>query len=111
MIGVKSSKDPRAGIQNGWVKALLGQWTQINKDLNFPFSFWALKYLVLIGIIIGAFFIPEDPAGTFGTTWMYFGLVGGFLFILIQLVLVVDFAHRWAESWVEKYEETSSKGW
>nr|CAG4636224.1 EOG090X07ET [Eubosmina coregoni]SVE69841.1 EOG090X07ET [Eubosmina coregoni] len=90
MIGVRSSKDPRAGIQNG---------------------FWAIKYLVLIGTIIGAFFIPEDEAGTFGTTWMYFGLVGGFFFILIQLVLVVDFAHRWAESWVEKYEETNSKAW
>ena len=33
------------------------------------------------------------------------------MFILIQLVLVIDFAHRWAESWVEKYEETSSKSW
>jgi len=90
MIGVKSSKDPRAGIQNG---------------------FWALKYLVLIGTIVGAFFIPEDENGTFGTTWMYFGLIGGFLFILIQLILVIDFAHRWAESWVERYEETSSKSW
>jgi len=90
MIGVHSSKDPRAGIQNG---------------------FWAIKYLVLIGTIIGAFFIPEDETGTFGTTWMYFGLIGGFFFILIQLVLVIDFAHRWAESWVEKYEETNSKTW
>lgn len=90
MIGVRNSKDPRAGIQNG---------------------FWAIKYLVLIGAIVGAFFIPEDEAGTFGTTWMYFGLIGGFFFILIQLVLVVDFAHRWAESWVEKYEETNSKAW
>nr|CAG4644840.1 EOG090X07ET [Leptodora kindtii] len=90
MIGVKSSKDPRAGIQNG---------------------FWAIKYLVLIGTIIGAFFIPEDGSGTFGTTWMYFGLIGGFLFILIQLVLVIDFAHRWAESWVAKYEESDSKAW
>nr|CAG4647102.1 EOG090X07ET [Megafenestra aurita]SVE92432.1 EOG090X07ET [Megafenestra aurita] len=90
MIGVRNSKDPRAGIQNG---------------------FWAIKYLVLIGAIVGAFFIPEDDKGTFGTTWMYFGLIGGFCFILIQLVLVVDFAHRWAESWVEKFEETNSKTW
>nr|CAG4640911.1 EOG090X07ET [Eulimnadia texana] len=90
MIGVKSSRDFRAGIQNG---------------------FWGLKYLVLIGTMVGAFFIPEDDSSTFGTTWMYFGLIGAFLFILIQLVLVVDFAHRWAESWVEKYEETNSKGW
>lgn len=90
MIGVRNSKDPRAGIQNG---------------------FWGIKYLVLIGTIVGAFFIPEDQQGTFGTTWMYFGLIGGFFFILIQLVLVVDFAHRWAESWVEKYEETNSKSW
>ncbi|XP_069975523.1 serine incorporator 3 isoform X4 [Penaeus vannamei] len=87
MIGVKSSKDPRAGIQNG---------------------FWAIKYLVLIGAIIGAFFIPH---GQFGQVWMYFGMIGGFLFILIQLVLIIDFAHSWAESWVDRYEETESRGW
>ncbi|RXG60455.1 Serine incorporator 1 [Armadillidium vulgare] len=79
MIGVKSSKDPRAGIQNG---------------------FWAFKYLILIGIAIGAFFIP---GGEFGQVWMYFGMIGGFLFIIIQLVLIIDFAHSWAESWVDKY--------
>ncbi|XP_063223816.1 serine incorporator 1 isoform X2 [Bacillus rossius redtenbacheri] len=87
MIGVKSSKDPRAGIQNG---------------------FWGLKYLLVIGGIIGAFFIPE---GSFGTTWMYFGMIGGFMFIIIQLILIVDFAHSWAERWVGNYEETESKGW
>lgn len=87
MIGVKSSKDPRAGIQNG---------------------FWAIKYLILIGGIIGAFFIPR---GEFGTVWMYFGMIGGFLFILIQLVLIIDFAHSWAETWVDKYEENESRGW
>lgn len=87
MIGVRSSKDPRAGIQNG---------------------FWGIKYLIIIGGMIGAFFIP---GGTFGMVWMYFGMIGGFLFILIQLVLIIDFAHSWAEAWVGNYEETDSKGW
>lgn len=42
---------------------------------------------------------------------MYFGMIGGFLFILIQLILIVDFAHSLAETWVGNYEETESKGW
>lgn len=87
MIGVKSSKDPRAGIQNG---------------------FWGIKYLVVIGGIIGAFFIPE---GSFGYTWMIFGMIGGFCFIVIQLILIIDFAHAWAEKWVSNYEESQSRGW
>ena len=46
-----------------------------------------------------------------GEVWMYFGMIGGFLFILIQLVLIVDFAHSWAEAWLGNYEETDNKGW
>ncbi|CAH2068736.1 unnamed protein product, partial [Iphiclides podalirius] len=87
MLGVKSSKDPRAGVQNG---------------------FWGIKYLVVIGGIIGAFFIPE---GQFASTWMVFGMIGGFCFIIIQLILIIDFAHSWAEKWVSNYEESQSRGW
>lgn len=88
MIGVKTSKDGRAGIQNG---------------------FWAIKYLVLIGLMVGSFYMGD--AETFGSVWMYFGMVGGSLFILIQLILIIDFAHGWASSWVAQFEETGSKGW
>ena len=42
MINVKTSNDPRAGIQNG---------------------FWAIKFIIIIGGMIGSFFIP---VGTFG---------------------------------------------
>ena len=39
---------------------------------------------------------------------MYFGMIGGFLFILIQLILIIDFAHSWAEAWMGNYEETDN---
>lgn len=66
----------------------------------FFYSFWGIKYLLVIGGIIGAFFIPE---GQFASTWMVFGMIGGFGFIVIQLILIIDFAHSWAERWVCKY--------
>jgi hypothetical protein len=40
---------------------------------------------------------------------MYVGLIGAFLFILVQLVLIIDFAHGLAESWVDHYEATESR--
>ncbi|XP_035765589.1 serine incorporator 2-like [Neolamprologus brichardi] len=43
MIRVRSSKDPRAAIQNG---------------------FWFFKFLVLVGITVGAFFIPDGDFNT-----------------------------------------------
>ncbi|XP_075867368.1 serine incorporator 2 [Nelusetta ayraudi] len=87
MIRVRSSKDPRAAIQNG---------------------FWFFKFLLLVGITVGAFFIP---VGQFTTVWYYFGVVGSFTFILIQLILLIDFAHSWNQSWVQKAEEGNSRCW
>lgn len=40
---------------------------------------------------------------------MYFGMVGGVLFILIQLVLLVDFANIWNASWLVGVE--NNKCW
>lgn len=79
MVGVKSSRDGRAAIQNG---------------------FWGLKFLIVIGIAICAFFIQNE---SFGSWMMWIGLIGGFAFIIIQLILLIDFAHNWADIWVGKY--------
>ncbi|TNN86121.1 Serine incorporator 1 [Liparis tanakae] len=87
MILVRSSKDPRAAVQNG---------------------FWFFKLLLLVGITVGAFFIPD---GIFNTVWYYFGMVGSFTFIIIQLILLVDFVHSWNQSWLEKAENGNSKCW
>uniref|UniRef100_A0A3Q3WRH5 Uncharacterized protein n=1 Tax=Mola mola TaxID=94237 RepID=A0A3Q3WRH5_MOLML len=87
MIGVRSSKDLRASIQNG---------------------FWFFKFLILIGITVGAFFIPD---GTFHTVWFYFGVIGSFIFIIIQLTLLIDFAHSWNKMWLENAENSNNKCW
>ncbi|MED6286461.1 hypothetical protein CHARACLAT_006311 [Characodon lateralis] len=87
MIRVRNSRDPRAVIQNG---------------------FWFFKFLILVGITVGAFFIPD---GTFHTVWFYFGVVGSFIFILIQLILLIDFAHSWNKIWVGNAAETQNKCW
>lgn len=63
---------------------------------------------MVFAIAFGAFFIKAD---WFGPTWMRIGMIGGCFYILIQLILIVDFAHSWAESWVERYEENESKSW
>nr|CAH8865846.1 unnamed protein product [Trichobilharzia regenti] len=85
MIRVHSSRDWRAKLQNG---------------------FWFFKYLCWLGLLIGAFFIPVEG---FTNTWMVVGMIGGSLYILVQLVLLVDFAHSWNENWITQYEDTDNK--
>jgi hypothetical protein len=85
MLFVKNSKDPRNGIQNG---------------------FWLFKILIILAICVGAFFIPSQG---FAPALMVIGSICGFLFILIQLILLIDFAHSWNEKWVGKGEDGSKK--
>jgi len=64
-------------------------------------NFWSIKILVIVGACIGAFFIPNVFFEYYG--WVALGASG--IFILVQLILLVDFAHTWAENWGGKYEE------
>ncbi|XDV52120.1 hypothetical protein PO909_020884, partial [Leuciscus waleckii] len=87
MINVKNSRGPRAAIHNG---------------------FWFFKIAVMIAVTVGAFYIPDEP---FTRMWFIVGTCGAFCFILIQLVLLIDFAHSWNESWVDKMEKENTKRW
>jgi len=85
LIGVKNSSDFRSSVQDGW---------------------WPVKFMILVGITIAAFFIPN-------TFFVYYGwvmVVGSAIFILIQLVLLVEFAYQWNESWVLKMENEDGEG-
>lgn len=87
-ICVKSSKDPRAKLHNG---------------------FWLFKVILFIGPMIGGFFLPWDQMAT---GWMVVGMIGAFIFILVQLVLLVDFAYAWNDKFLERAEEGNGhRGW
>ncbi|KAM6147658.1 serine incorporator 3 [Erethizon dorsatum] len=87
MLKVKTSKDPRAAVHNG---------------------FWFFKIAAIVGIMVGSFYIPEGP---FTSVLFVVGLVGAAFFILIQLVLLVDLAHSWNEAWVNRMEEGNPRVW
>ncbi|ESO88172.1 hypothetical protein LOTGIDRAFT_165915 [Lottia gigantea] len=81
---VPNSNHWRASVQNGY---------------------WFFKFVFLCCLCTGAFFIP--PA--YNIYLMYLGMVGGFIFILLQLILLVDFTHTWNAKWVNrkgKYRST-----
>ncbi|RPA82075.1 TMS membrane protein/tumor differentially expressed protein [Ascobolus immersus RN42] len=87
LIGVNSSKEPRAAIQNGY---------------------WGPKIIVWLLLVVGTFLIPESFFMIWGN---YFAFVGAMLFLLLGLVLLVDLAHTWAETCLDKIEDSDSKVW
>ncbi|KYQ89646.1 hypothetical protein DLAC_09612 [Tieghemostelium lacteum] len=80
LIGVKSSGDGRAKIQDG---------------------LWPIKILLLAGLIFAAFFIPNS-------FFIYYGWIcifGAAFFVLVQLVLLIEFAYGFNETCVQHIEE------
>lgn len=87
LVGVTTSKDSRAAIQNG---------------------FWGPKLVVWLGLIVLSFLIPN----TFFEVWgNYVAFVGAILFLLLGLVLLVDLAHSFAEYCIKKIEDEDSSFW
>ncbi|KAK7115799.1 probable serine incorporator [Littorina saxatilis] len=71
---VPSSNHWRASVQNGY---------------------WFIKFLFLCGLCGGAFFIPRG----FSLYWMYCGMAAGVVFIILQLLFLVDFTYAWNATW------------
>ncbi|KAI9100451.1 serine incorporator/TMS membrane protein [Phlyctochytrium arcticum] len=87
MYNVKSSRDFRSHIQNG---------------------FWAWKLLAWTGIVVASFFIPN---GFFAFVGKWIDMPGALIFVMIQIVLLIDFAFTFTELMLEKQEERDDKRW
>ncbi|KAG6844290.1 hypothetical protein H0H87_008159, partial [Tephrocybe sp. NHM501043] len=87
LIGIRDTRDKRAAIQNGW---------------------WGPKVLLWLILVVVSFFIPN---GFFMFWGNYISLIGATIFILLGLVLLIDFAHSWSEMCLENWENSSSNFW
>ena len=87
LVGVNSSKNPRAAIQNG---------------------FWGPKIIAWLALIVVSFLIPDKFFMVWGN---YIAFTGATLFLILGLILLVDLAHTWAEYCLEQIEAYDSRAW
>lgn len=92
---IRTVNDWRNGIQNG---------------------FWSFKILIIIGIIISNFlwsiskfnrgfkikFFSKIKRRFYILVLLFIGMFGGFLFIIIQMIVLIDFIYAIIEHWLEK---------
>lgn len=87
LLGVRNSKNGRAGIQNGY---------------------WGPKIIAWLALVVVTFLIPEKFFLVWGN---YFALIGATLFLLLGLILLVDLAHSWAETCLQNIMDSDSPVW
>eukprot|EP00033_Pygsuia_biforma_P000458 GCRY01000544.1.p1 GENE.GCRY01000544.1~~GCRY01000544.1.p1 ORF type:complete len:378 (-),score=61.12 GCRY01000544.1:883-2016(-) len=63
-------------------------------------GFWVLKFFLILVFVIVDFFLPQSLFVFFANISRY----GAGAFLLIQILLLIDFAYEWNEAWVEKDE-------
>ncbi|KAA0033429.1 hypothetical protein IC582_026912 [Cucumis melo] len=80
MIGVKDQNDRRDAWHHGG---------------------WMAKMVIWILFVVLMFFLPNVIFSIYGVLSIF----GAGLFLLVQVVLLLDFTHSWNDSWVEKDEQ------
>ncbi|GAB2295176.1 hypothetical protein Dimus_029350 [Dionaea muscipula] len=80
MIGVKDQNDRRDGWHHGG---------------------WVAKMIIWLMLVILMFFVPNIVITIYG----FLSKFGAGLFLLVQVVILLDFTHTWNDAWVEKDEQ------
>ncbi|CAO2821905.1 unnamed protein product [Amaranthus hypochondriacus] len=80
MIGVKDQNDKRDSWHHGG---------------------WLVKFIIWLLLIVLMFFMPNVIIDIYGVLSKF----GAGLFLLVQVVLLLDFTYVWNDAWVEKDEQ------
>jgi len=61
---------------------------------------WVVKLIAFVGLCCGFVFVDAEVFGENGYAW--FARIGGFIFIILQQLIIMDFSLSWNESWNAK---------
>uniref|UniRef100_A0A7S3FG74 Serine incorporator n=1 Tax=Prasinoderma singulare TaxID=676789 RepID=A0A7S3FG74_9VIRI len=62
---------------------------------------WGLKLFAWLALSVGAFFLPVEALSIYGEA----ARAGSAVFLLVQVLILLDFAYEWNESWVAKDDD------
>jgi len=75
---------------------------------GFNRSFWGLKFLAYIILIVGVMFAPSAIFESDGL-YIKFARIGAAVFIVLQQVILIDLAYNWNDAWVANADEDESQ--
>jgi len=67
---------------------------------------WPFKILLIVGVFCGCMFIKNDSFQIYSSISM----VAGAIFLLFQIVMLIDLFYTWGVRWVKNYDE-GGNGW
>jgi len=72
-------------------------------------ALWVLKLLAFVAICLGFFYSDDSVFNQNGYAW--FARIGGFFYLILQQIILLDFAYSWNESWVKKNDDDGGSCW
>lgn len=65
---------------------------------HFHRHFWFPKWIFFIGLVVSSFFIPNSVFSVYAGVSRFFAGI----FLVLQILVLVDFAYSWNSNWVSK---------
>ncbi|KAJ7547424.1 hypothetical protein O6H91_06G055900 [Diphasiastrum complanatum] len=80
---------------------MIGVKNQSDQRDSWHHDGWMVKFILWCTLIILMFFLPNGVLNVYGQVSRF----GSGLFLLVQVVILLDFTHNWNEAWVAKDEQ------
>ncbi len=78
-------------------------------DIRFYDALWVPKLLLFGGFVIWFYYTPGHVFDDNGYAWL--ARILAFFYVILQQIILIDFAYNWNDSWVNKAEEHGGNKW